>query len=143
IVRLGDVLARLGDVPGALAAHDRAAVIFERMEPPRPALVGWLWRELGRTEEARQLDEAAVALARRLADTPLLIRLLASLGSTLCRAGASNAARDAIAEGEALLRSEQRKSAGRMHALWDARRELALAERDWPALESVCRRSLA
>lgn len=142
-VRLGDTLARLGDVQGALSAHDRAAAIFERMEPPRPALVGWLLRELGRTEEARRVDEAALARARQLADTPLCSRLLASLGSTRCRVGLLEPAREAIDEGEALLGAERRRSAAWLHALWDARRELAIAQRDWPGLESIGRRWLS
>jgi predicted ATPase/DNA-binding winged helix-turn-helix (wHTH) protein len=142
LLGLAEALAKLGDVRAALGAQRRVRALFERMDPPRPPMHGWLARELGQWREAQRLDQAAIAALRPLGDSHRLSNLLASSAHTHCHLGDVEAARRALEQAEAHVAREHRECAGRMYPLWAAESELALRLRRWDELERSCQRWL-
>jgi DNA-binding winged helix-turn-helix (wHTH) protein/tetratricopeptide (TPR) repeat protein len=136
---LGEVLGKLGRPAAAAAVYGQADRLRQRMEPGFPALHGWLSRELGQLEAARELDAEAAMRLGSLDQRVLLARVLASLASTLCRQGALEPARQKLEQAEGLVAAEHRGCSWRMGGLWMARCELLAAEAHWEPLSQAAR----
>ncbi len=134
LTALGETLAKQGDPGAALASYARAERLHQRMQRAFPAVHGWLLRELGQYEAARQLDEAAVSALRGHDDKRLLARLLSSLARTSVERGDLTEARRLLSEAEGLMANEDAGCSVGMGPLWSARCELWQAQAAWPEL---------
>jgi DNA-binding winged helix-turn-helix (wHTH) protein/tetratricopeptide (TPR) repeat protein len=139
---LGATLAGRAQPSEALDAYARADRFRQRIIPGYPSLHGWLLRELGQLDRARELDAFAVASLRAKADRWLLARLLSSLAITSCRRGDRAAAHDQLRDAQALVADDPRDCSWRLGQLWSAQCELSANDGDTAALQRTARRWL-
>jgi tetratricopeptide (TPR) repeat protein len=139
---LGATLAGRGQPSAALDAYARADRFRQRIIPGYPSLHGWLLRELGQLDRARELDAFAVASLRGQADRWLLSRLLSSLAITSCRRGDRAAADEQLRDAQALVADDPRDGSWRLGPLWSAHCELSANVGDAAALQRTARRWL-